>query len=287
MSKKQLLLPHCIGDYEPGDDTCGGDPSANTSEERAPCGWRDRCSGLACYMQETSKPIVDFVKFVINDDDNEHATPIGHRSKFEALCDEQIQRYGIKEGTATKDPIGDPPKPEPKVDGRKSLRPTKRAQRAARRALMKRAKDRRAMVWKLVRRFQKQLGRELELAKTPYRFSTGRHAIAHGRMYIVDRANTSSYVSIYVRNMHNGRDVPVVSLKFKTRDLTVDVSLPVESGKLSQSAQKKLKPLSIDDGLFRSVFKGLDKAGMSLMAETIAGLVKSGSLKLPRPRLRG
>lgn len=276
MSKKQLLLPHCVGNYELGDLTCDGDPDAKNSEDRGPCGWRNRCSGLVCYMQETGKSVGAFVKYVVMDD-VEHATPIGQRAKFETLCDEQIKRYGIREGRFSKDPVGDPP---PKVDGRKKLRPTKRAIKAASKALTRRAQQRRGELWKLVEHFQTCLAQDLVRNKSPYQFSPPRHVVSHGRLYLVDRVESSAYVSLYVKNQA-GRDVPLALLKFKTSNLTIDVELPVEAGSLSKSTRKELGVMPLSDGRFKSISKGLGKYGLSLVSELIANLVKSGKVKLP------
>lgn len=291
--------PLCVGDYEAGDGECDGDPEAEASAIQAPCGWRDRCSALQCYLNETDKAVTDFVdhkfkkttsevydevtgEYTEKTTESEYAVPKGSRDKFVELCEKQAKRYGVKDGTPTKDPVGDP---KPKVkkpkteDRRKNLKPTRRARQAARRALTKRAGERHKMLWLLYEYFLLKLTEELE--GSGYEFVKSKEAITRGKLYLVDRLSSSGYISVYSKNTL-GRDPALVLAKFKPRDLKLNIALPAPLSAFSAASIKRLRIQESRGGLFQVVANGLGKAELAEVAEIIAGLVQSGKITLPK-----
>lgn len=295
-NRQNERAPLCVGDYEAGDSVCDGNPGDAADN---PCGWRDRCSGLQCYLNETDRDIDELVHYKVVTDkiqhedeetgetwttekEQEYAFANGPWKKFETLCDKQAERYGIVEGTPTKDPVGDPPpKPEkkPQPDKRKFLKPSKKAQKAAKKALTKRAQERREQLAVVFQHFVRHLATELN--GTGYGFVGSKQALGRGSLYVVNRLEKSGYMSVYCNNP-TGRDAALVSAKFKPRDLTLDLMLPIQVDDVANQGRKnlKLEPLE-EGGLFRSVAMGLDKEGVALAAETIAALVASGKICLP------
>lgn len=296
MAKEHERAPLCVGDYELGDATCDGDPDDPGDK---PCGWRNRCAALQCFMKETDKPITDFVEHkvvtvehIVQDAETgedqvataeaEFAFSKGPWKKFERLCDKQVERYGIRDGQVTRDPVGDPPpkteKP-PQPDRRKFLRPSKRAQRAAKKALSKRAGARRAALMKLFDHFAKHLADELK--DTPYKFVRPDQALGWNMLYVVNRLQKSGYMSVYCYNP-TGRSVALALAKFKPRDMTLDIMAPVAPGEFGKAVREKLAVQPVENGgLFKSVAMGLTREGVALAAETIAGMVRSGRIVLP------
>jgi len=302
-NKDDERAPLCVGDYEVGDSQCDGDSGASRSEDVAPCGWRNRCAALQCYLGETDRDISELVELktskelvLVPDEttgqdietyeDQEHAYSIGPWKKFEALLEKQVQRYGIRDGRPTKDPVGDPPpKPEraPQPDRRKFLKPSKKAQRAAKKALSKRAQERRSELDRLFQYFIRHLATELK--DSGYKFAKPKHGLGRGTLYIVNRLDKSGYMSVYCNNPM-GRDAALVSAKYKPRDLTLDMMMPFEVDQVTSEERKKLNLESLENGgLFRSVAMGLKKEGVAHAAETIAALVKSGRVDLPEAAL--
>lgn len=295
-NKVKEEAPLCVSEYESGELICDGDPEAGDSNERAPCGWRDRCVGLQCHLAESGKDVSAIVEYKtkmetrerydeVTDEtteykeETEYAVPFGLWSKFEELCDKHIARYGVKEGKITKDPVGDPIPKAKQPDRRKLLRPSKRTQRAASRALSKRAKKRRDALMGLFHHFARQLDRGTR--GTGYRFVKPKQALGNGMFYVANRLEKSGYVSVYCKNPR-GKDFVVILAKFKPRDLTLDVMMPIHMDEFSKASRKELKLKHVQGvGLFQTIATGLQRQGVSLVAEIIAGLVVSGKMDLP------
>lgn len=294
-STNEERAPLCVSEYEIGDKQCDGDPDGETTDDKAPCGWRDRCAALQCYLAESSREMSEFVELkaakdpyiVTNEetgeeitryDDSQYAYAIGPWKKFEEMCDKHVQRYGIKEGKPNTDPVGDPPAKKPQVDKRRFLKPSKKAQRAAKKAISKSAKNRRGKLQILFQHFLRHLATELK--GTGYRFVTSKQALGRRCLYVVDRLEKSGYMSVYCNNP-TGRDAVVATAKFKPRGLVLDLSLTVGVDDVSGAKKKGLGLVPIDDGLFKSLAPGLGTEGVALAAETIAALVRSGKIILP------
>lgn len=273
----KVVMPHCVGDYDVGDAVCDGDPN---DKDDKPCTWRDRCAGFQAHLTATGSNSEDFVgqESDTNQEGEERhwAEPHGSHPKFLKLVDKQVERYGVKDGKVTKDPS----QKAPKEDGRKNLRPTKKAKEAARKALTARKMDRRNQLQELFKFFSEQVGEALP----EHRFASNREAVAPGRLHLVDRLVKSGYISIYCKTP-KGRDAPLALAKFKPRNLTLDVELPVFTveinGTIGAKTLKKLEPKDINDGLFKCVMVGLDREGCVLAAEAIGRLVSQGKIELP------
>lgn len=270
------IIPHCIGTYEAHEAVCNGDEN-----DPDPCVWRDRCAAVQAHLTEIGQDPEHLVTFKVKkakagEPEQQYAAGKHGFNRFVILCDEQAKRFGVKDGAPTKQP--DKPK-KSKKDSRKGMKPSKKAQKRAAEALTKRALDRRRQLRVMFDDF-KQL---LIGAIKDRTFAAPREAVAPGRLYVVDHIDKSGYASIYCKTPV-GRDVPIVSVRFKPRNLTMDLEVPVapdDFNGIGKETMKKLLPRLINDGLFRSLMPGLDREAVALAAEAIGTLVNGGRIKLP------
>lgn len=278
-------MQFCIGEYEADDLICNGNPSGSAFEQAA-CYWRDRCAAFKIHVKEVGLGIDDFVVIdvVIDGKDEEHlARPknCGY-GEFISMLDEVVKKYGIKDGVSTKLPTEKASRASAKPgDKRKKHSPKKSVQRKAKKALAKLAAEKRAKMKDMFEWFRTHL---IESLEGGYIFSTPGTAPLPGKLYIIDRTAKSGYISIYCKSP-KGVDVPIALVIYKTRQMKMDIRVPVEAigyKGVSQKTVQRLAPQPIDDGLFRSTMRNLDKEGVALAAQTIAQLAKQGIINLPQ-----
>lgn len=284
MSKKQPKMQFCIGEYEPDDPICNGN-SDGSAYEQAACYWRNYCAAFKIHLKEIGLGVEDFVtiEVVTDSGDEEHlARPKNGYNEFVALLDGVIKDYGITEGVATKKPTEKAHRASAKPgDKRKKHAPKRSVQRKAKKALAKLAAEKRAKMKDMFEWFRTHL---IESLEGGYTFSTPGQAPLPGKLYIVDRTEKSGYISIYCKSP-KGVDVPIALVIYKTRQMKMDIRVPVEAIRyrgINQKTVQKLGPQPINDGLFKSTMRNLDKEGVALAAQTIAQLAKSGIIDLPQ-----
>jgi len=271
-----------MGDYEQEHEQCDEYPEGETEDDKKACTWRDQCAALQQHCSATDKEASEFV-VEKSKGDEEWTEPKGDPKLFMKQCSRLIKEFNIVGGRVVKAAakVASTKKAkQAKEDGRKNIKPTKKAKDAARKALAARKLDRRGQLRELFGFFKgaiaEQLGGE-------YEYAPPKEAVVPGQLLIVDRIEKSGYVSIYCKTA-NGRDVPIVLARFKPRSLTMDVELPVEADEfdgVGKGTLKKLAPREFNDGMFRSIMMGLDREGCALVAETIGTLVNKGKIELP------
>lgn len=297
-----ITIPRCFAFYDEGDSTCDGDGGADP-----PCAMRDRCSAMKANLADKGEELSQYGRVK-----GEQFAPKGGFDVLAAKCDELIEEYGVKDGAvmgsaleesaeaeAEAEAVEEPtpvPTPKPKKpkkiarpykdthkqDRRKFLRPGLKARRAARKAIERIAKEKRKELREMLRNFVVQLSE----AMPEYNWARPLEAVAPGYLYIQDRLRSSDYATVYCRTSH-GRDVAVVNIQIKPRDMTATLGLPFEPSVMSASARSVLKPRPFSDGAFRYRTDHLDQEGLATAALAIAKACKIGAISLPRARLHG
>jgi len=289
---RKIRMPHCVGQYEPKNDVCNGDPSkSKDTEDGVPCWCRDRCIALRLWCGERGKEPDHFVALQIvkeNGVEMTAAVPKMSNEIFANTLDKTIANYGVINGRITRPNKGGAPKkkiqaPAPtrgKPGPKKGKRPCVEARVKSRRAVIARAKARREECKLLFGHFKKHL----EVALHGQKWSARNSAIAADRLYIKDRFDNSGYATVYCKT-RIGRDTPVVTARLKTATLTLMIGLPVTleqlESQIGKATCKKLSPYRILDGYFITAVNNVDKERAALIAETIGRLVKSGIINLP------
>ena len=270
-------IQHCIGTYEPEDAVCNGDPGGEGAD-REVCTWRERCAGFQAMLKQQGKAPEDFVKYSIHPaepgrPEYEYAEAKSGFGKFVEMCQDQIKRFGVVKGKATR-------KPGKVVDKKKSRGPTAKTQKKASTTLRKLAKVKRDELRIQFDEFRRVLAENIPGVK----FSKTNTAVLPGRFYVVDRVETSGYMSVYCKATLR-RDSPIVSVKFKPRAMTFDMEIPAtvkDFEGVGKGTMKKLSPRSFSDGLFNTIMCDLDVEARSLLAEIIGKFIADGRIETPK-----
>ncbi len=275
-------ISHCIGDYDVGDATCVGEAA-----DELPCSWKERCEALQRHLKATGKDIEEYVAARAVPGDGEEvvvAEPVNGAKAFAKFCDRLIRIEEKRKAKATKKALKKRKKKGTKRDKLYDKRrdgPTTKAKAAAKRALRKRAHDRRQALMAMFDGFKSALAEQMPSLD----FATAGQVVSPGQLFIVDRIETSGYMSVYCQSSQ-GWNAPLISLRFRTATLAFDAHLPVEveilKERLSKATFRKLSPESVEkNGKFKSVMSKIGKMELALLAEAIVGLVDGGIIVLP------
>lgn len=285
MPKLSELIPTCIGDVEAGDVTCDGDPQGKTEQERAPCSWRDRCTGFQLHLRASGENASDRIKLVSLTGHvkrmsglDQTAQPVGMTvAQFTRFCRGALERYAPPRAPA---PAGGPaPAPARARAGSVAARPHAGGQ--ARRTAGQRSREMKARRAYFHARRARLLARlEVEL---PGHIQRRAAALRLPGQLHVDTDWERHQCTVYVRR-NTGLDVGIVRMVYKPSSRAVD--LFVCSSKrhiaavVSRATLLKLAPEATVLNNFHSVVKGADDEAISLVAEAIGRLVKSGNIEL-------
>lgn len=274
-------ISHCIGDYDVGDTICDGDGGVDP-----PCSWRRRCIAFRRHLRTSGEDIEQYVspKAVVTDGEEAIiAYPVDGPEEFAEFCDQLIEdRLRSKAHTSKRRKKIHKKRKQTKdrqYDKRRDG-PAAVTKQAAKKALRRRARERQRMLMAMFDGFKAELVSSLDGRE----FAVHGQVVAPGQLFVVDRINTSRYVSLYCQTAQ-GWNEPLVLLQFRTASLTFDVCLPVGvellKEHLSKAAFKKLSPTPIEDGRFKSEVSKAGKVELALVAESIAYLVNGGIIVLP------
>lgn len=272
MSKN--LMPQCIGDYAPTDAVCNGDPSGATEYDRATCVWRDKCLAFQVHLAETGKEADVHLGFERVTEGGVSLLKAVPKSpgELDGIIKKNLKRYGIKDGKITRAPA-----PEGKKDKRRFHKPTKRHKVKAAKAQANMYKDRRRDLADVFNKFKTDLASHLPR----HRFPKASHAMVPGDLYV---KRSKNYITLCCRT-RRGRDIGLARIWYKTRNIGLDVELPVDVPSFQNGVGKmtfaRLSPKAFVDGAFQSRMYNLDVEGLSLAAEAIGMLVKKGKIVLP------
>ncbi len=263
-------VPVCVGEFEPGDFTCEGNPKSKEDYARKPCVWNKRCMSFKKYLLENNDEFDKYVTIIesnkrnLNGDKIYRGLPKKGYDNFVNWCDELIKKYSFDVE------IND------KVSKRK--RPLKKARKASIKRARQKAKARKNYLDKLFEHFKIHFIENLE----KYRFTPPRGVIRPGRFYVIDRRKVSKYLSIYFKKP-GVLGIPIALIKLKPRTLTFDIELPFgveDYSGVGVEIMKKIHPRKIDDGRFKSICVGMDKERVAILAQTIARMIKKGKIEL-------
>lgn len=137
-----------------------------------------------------------------------------------------------------------------------------------------RAAERREQIEELVSWFRSRL---LEVSDGKFKVRERGNVIRPGEIYIVDRRQKTGYLTFKVRKAH-GKDQPIVCLIPKTRTLTFNALLPIELETFKKKARTedrdRFQFQPVKSGFFRTITYGVDKRGLSYLAELVFDLSK-------------
>ena len=284
-------LPICLRKYESGNVECDGKPRSKNDKDRMPCVYRDRCVALQRLMKVKKWRAREILKLrKIKDVDNRRRTyafAIGDSDEFQATLNRAIDRYGIRSGRVTiKVPQEDKPKKKRKIVSRsqeskdKSTKALKKARKFASEALAKKAQADLEATEKLVTWFIDRLKK-----KTDRKICDVRGQAEVGELFVVDRIESSRYVTVYCKTEEKKRR-PVVCMRFKSRTRKLQFRLPLDPEKykktLAAGDVEKIGPASFSEGRFKCKTKPLDREGVSIVADSIAVAIRKSIMKLPK-----
>ena len=247
--------PPCIGDYAPNDLTCNGNPLGVDQEDRRPCGWRDRCTGLQIYAER-------------KETGSETIRAILSEAELVRIGDHCVRRFGVVAGQATVFP--------PLPAGHKPQKDTRKARKRPPRVL-KFSDDLLSLHVHFVAR--------LRIMFPDRVFASGNQVITKpGVFYPVDRIAKSGYVRWYCSAPD--QDVGLASVHFKVKPGLVNVHIPLEiedvRSILSTSILRKVDPTGDDvSGQFRTLCRGLGREGLSIVVDILERAHNLGMLVLP------
>lgn len=279
-------MPRCLGSFEVDDPQCDGNPVGKTEEERAPCAYRDRCSGFIKLMEETQRPRDYFVRSLsVRTDDGDVLYTFANREDFDAELNRQIARWGIVSGQVMNKKPATFKRPRP-PKGIAIVRPkvTKAQVRPGGKARAKmldgmREKSQEVTQW-LIKRTAKRLARKV--AAYP-------EAARPGDLYLVDRLQSSNYCALYCKN-RGGRPTGICSMLYRPSSGQIEVRLAMAfddyCAVISKAEAARLQPLDYSgkDGIFNIRIRGVDAEAASLISETLQKASKAGKLVLPEAR---
>jgi hypothetical protein len=255
------LISGCFGEYTTVDKVCNGDKESLDAEDRQPCEWRARCKAFKKYMAESGRPLNAFLKKVEEDGEPMYEAIHGF-PQFASFCDRLVERYKKAKSQQVA------------VD-RRRYGPSPRTMQAAAASLTKRAKERRKLLADWITVFVDDFSNQLKNK----RFATAGVAIPVGQFYLIDRLDSSDYMSICYRT-ETGHDSVLARVYRKTMKMNYDVwtSLTVEelSGVLNKRDFRRWQPEVKLTGKINSKIKDLSKADLSMLGESLARAVNRG-----------
>jgi len=291
-------LPVCLRKYDRGNVECDGRPRARTEQERMPCVYRDRCVSLQRLMKIGDHKARDLLKLrKVRDPDGKrrvYAFSIEDSDDFQRWLMRGIDRYGIRNGRVTiRHPEEEKPR-KPRViknrseeSKKKSADALVKARKHAAKALKEKATDDLDATQKLLRWFLSRLQRA---TKRPFAKDEKRAKLGH--LFIVDRIDSSRYVTVYAKVLKKTKKrvieirKPVVLVVLAARSHSLQFRTTLEPAKLTKciakSNRSKVGIEAFAEGRFNSKTIPVGKEGASIMAEAIAKAIERGTIKLPK-----
>lgn len=255
------LISGCFSEYTAVDKVCNGDKESLDAEDRNHCEWRGRCKAFKKYLAESGRPLDAFLKPVEEDGETMYEAIHGF-PQFASFCDRLIDRYKAAKSKQVA------------VD-RRRYGPSPRTMQAAAKSLTKRAKDRRKVLADWINVFVDDFSNQLKNK----RFATAGVAIPVGQFYLIDRLESSDYLSICYRT-ESGHDSILARVYRKTMKMNYDVwtSLTVQELEtvLNKRDFKRWKPEIKLTGKINSKIRDLNKADLSMLGESLARGVNRG-----------
>jgi hypothetical protein len=293
-------LPVCLRKYDRGNPECDGRARARTPEERMPCVYRDRCVALQRLVRVKGHKARDLLKLrKVRDTDGKrrvYAFAVGESEAFQSWLVRAIDRYGIRNGRITiRHPDEDTPRKPRKIRNRseeskeKSTRALVKARQFATRALREKAREDLGATRTLLQWFVSRLQRATRRA-----LATDQASAEVGQMFLIDRVESSRYVTLYAKVIKRGpngsrkrlsrRPIACIVLAVRTHSLQFRFPFDRESFEALLPAQaiKKVVPAEFIEGRFRSRTCQVGKEGASLAAEVIARALNKGIIRLPK-----
>jgi hypothetical protein len=259
--QERTKLPRCLGHHDPNDVICEGDPSGEMPEDKQHCVYVDRCVAFQKHLSVSGQvPGDHIVAEKVLDFDGKlrlYAFSRGDDSAFKRLLSEAEYRWKVKDGrvTATK-----PRDPASRPRGIDNLLPGDGGE-------------------KLVGWFVKCLsdgiegGIDVKVKRTYAR---------PGDIFVVDNMKKSKYLALY-GELARARRVGIVLLYPQSRTESMRVHF---AASVSSFSKKDVEALGLrkDGGRFNSKTGNLDKEGVAIAAEALAGLINRGIIVLPRAK---
>ena len=268
-------MPRCLGLYEASNDQCDGDRDGATDAERMPCVYRDRCAGFA-KLKETSGRQPEWFVRPVKIDGREYLVA-NRPDEFPGELNEVIASFGIRNGRVTQ---RKPKKLRPRANFKREAsgvrrKPLKAVQRLGNKARLRSLKEGRRVSTSLAQWCMKQLSR-----RSGHRVAEVEEVARPGDLYLIDRIETSGYVSVYLKLPARKR-VAICCLKFKptTRKLEVRVSLEADSFGAFVAAPDwaKLDPKPVADGAFVLRMRNVDRERATIISASLGRALKHGA----------
>ena len=266
-------MPRCVGLYDQGHRQCDGDRRGASDLERMPCVYRDRCAAFRLQMRASGRPREFFVTNKVVDG-VEYSFALEERAFHDGLT-ETIVRHGIVNGHPARS-VPAPLKERPHVLARQRQRmaiarlkqkPTKKAMK--RLAAAQRAKNKNAFAEALdvARWLVKVLSERMRMS-----VAAAPDEAPHGRLYLVDRSETSGYQALYAR-VRNKR-IPLLNFMLKRQKLEVRLATSISAveAAASKADVALLAPSVVEDGSFKTRFRDVDKERAHVIATLVAKL---------------
>lgn len=287
MAMSKNYLPYCLGYFQEGDKECQGDPVSEQEADKIPCVFSRRCELLSQHIEATDKTVNDYCVQHLTKEGEYYATAVKSRGKFMRFLDVLVNASTTGPKKQNKPPPKSKKMGRPALDRRRKG-PSRAAKKAAAKALAGRMRERLAKMSSMVEQFKIDFVAELD---GKWRFVKPKQAPIPGMLYMIDHIASSRYISIYCKKPYSelsqGRDIPIVMLKFRTMALKFYIAFPLSAEEVKASIPKKvwqkMKPFkTTQGGQFKIVATGgLGTRGLSVLAEFLAEFVKSGQIALP------
>lgn len=280
-------MPRCLGIYQAGDAQCDGEAAGKTEQDRMPCVYRDRCVGFQKYLDKAGREPSFHLRF--EEVDGNVYSFAKNQAKLDLIISKQISRLGIRNGRVTRraaQPVVTKPRPPTVISPermaklRKTKPPGRSALQAAGRVRAKQFVKAREAVTELAQWYMKQLaahsGRPLHDVPA---------AASLGDLFMIDRSESSSYIAVYGRTVA-GKKIPITSLYYRPVTGRLEVRIAMEFQVYARIAKRfsaKLAPEDYTgkDGAFKVRIREVDTEKASIIAETLAQAMASGSILLP------
>lgn len=269
MGLRRLLvaMPRCVSQYEDEHPICDGDGAM-----RPPCAHRDLCVAMRCVMIERSVPREAMVVLVEDEHGKPYAKPKDPK-KLENRLGVAIGRYGVAQGQTKVTPVPRHAAAAPATPGAKPV---------ARRGTKAPPRPGNAILLDMWYREWVQIIADMTKRDVARIWAEA----DHGDIFAVDRRRTSGYVGLYISAKGDWPGIGIGCLVWRSRMVRMDVKFPLPPGGfdgIGVEAMRWLKPQAASKGRWRSVSRGLDRAGVRLSAEVIAQLLNRGKIKVPEP----
>jgi hypothetical protein len=253
----------CFGEYTTVDEVCNGNRESMDIEETKPCQWRSRCRAFKRHLKETKRSKEDYLETVTEGDEEFYSAKHG-LAKFGKFCDRLADKFSRKNDNV--------------VDKRK-LGPSPRAIRNAGKSLAKRAAARKSELDSWAMTFVEDFSSNLKNMK----FAPAGVAVPFGKFYVIDRLDSSGYVSICYRTRKK-HDYTLVRVHRKTMNMEYDADFSMDVDELAAALNKedfkKWNPSKKVSGRIKSAIKGLSKKDLAILGEQLSRSVNRGKITI-------